>query len=180
MLVDLSEILVSSEAIAAYIATAAVIVSVITYIFEKKRFRLSALMEAFRLLNDVKHKEARKVLYGESTNASYEILGLIERSYEELRRISATIVRSDFNEMATLMRHNIVQCSIFVEENWWIILRVWHEAEPEIKRRRDSDTAPQDYMKNFEEQKTKAEEHATKYHPVDLRKFKTWKEKNKS
>lgn len=178
MPVNLTEVLTGKEAIAAYIAIAAVLVSVITFFFERKRFRLSALMESFRLLNDIKHKEARKVVYGEPTNASYEILGLNERSYEEFRRISATIVRSDFDEMATLIRHNIVQSSVFVEEYWWIILRVWHEVEPEIKLRRDSDTAPHYYMENFEKLKVKAEQYAKKYQNDDFKKFQKWKENN--
>ena len=85
-------------------AIAAVAVSSITHRFEKKKFRLSALMEVFRLLNDIKHKEARKVVYGDATTASYEILELENnKSFDQLMEMSETIVRSDLNEIAPLL-----------------------------------------------------------------------------
>jgi hypothetical protein len=76
------------------VAAAGVIVSVVTYIFERKKFdltreaedkkfRLTALTEAFRLLNDVKHREARKVVYGNLKISSFEILGLVRPTSEE-------------------------------------------------------------------------------------------------
>ena len=138
-------------------------------------------MESFRLLNDIKHKEARKVVYGDITNLSYEILGLNynERNVEKLKIISTTMARTDLNEIATLIRHNIVERTIFLEEYWWIILRVWHEVETKINERRQSNAGPPDYMKNFEELKIKAEKYAKKHQSEGLRRFQKWKEQNK-
>jgi len=169
-------ILVSPQAIAIYVtaaaAAAAVTVSYITHSFEKKKFRLSALMEVFRLLNDIKHKEARKVVYGDATKSSFEILGLENnKTFDALMEISVTIARSDFNEIATLIAHDIVDCNIFVEEYWWIILKVWYKVQPKIMERR-RDIGPSDYMKNFEQLKTTAEEYAKRHHTEDLEKIK--------
>ena len=181
--IDILIKILSSEAtiIIAIIATAAAIaavaVSYITHSFEKKKFRLSALMEVFRLLNDIKHKEARKVLYGDATTASYEILGLENnKSFDALMEMSETIVRSDLNEIATLIEHDIIDCKIFVEEYSWIILKVWYKIEPKIIKRRHN-IGPSDYMKNFEQLKTKAEEYAKRHHKGDLEKLQKLKEK---
>jgi uncharacterized membrane protein len=53
-------ILTGKEAIAAYIAIAATVVSVITFFFERKRFRATVLIEEMRTLNDIKHREKKQ------------------------------------------------------------------------------------------------------------------------
>jgi hypothetical protein len=117
--------------VVAITTVASVVVSLVIHKFEKKRFRLAALAEVFRLLNDVKHREARKVVYGNPNISSSEIIGLVrptsERgaSYEELIPISRDIVRSDFNEIGTLIHYNLLDGKIFIEEYYWIILKIW-------------------------------------------------------
>ena len=168
-------IIIAIIATAAAIAAAAVLA--ITNSFEKKKFRLSALMEVFRLLNDIKHKEARKVVYGDATTASYKILGLEDnKSFDQLMEMSETIVRSDLNEIATLIEHHIIDRKIFVEEYWWIILKAWYKIEPKIIKRRHN-IGPSTYMKNFEQLKAKAEEYAKRHHKGDLEKLQKLKEK---
>ena len=54
--------------------------------------------------------------------------------------ISQTIVRSDFNEIAILIQHDILEYNIFVQEYWWIILKIWYKVEPKIIERRDGST----------------------------------------
>jgi hypothetical protein len=163
-----SEATIIIAIIAAAAAAATGIVSYISYIFEKKK----ALMEVFRLLNDIKHKEARKVVYGDATPASFEILGLEnDRNLDRLMEMSETIVRSDLNEVATMIEHNIIDSKIFVEEYRWVILKVWYKIDPKIIKMRQ-DIGPSDYVKNFERLKTKAEKYAKKHHKVDLEKLK--------
>jgi hypothetical protein len=61
--IDIVGILYNNVAI--YVAAAGVAVSVVNYVYRKKEFRLKSLTESLSRLNDVKHKEARKVyLYG--------------------------------------------------------------------------------------------------------------------
>jgi hypothetical protein len=74
---EILEVLSSGGAVVAYIATAVgTSVSSITFFYNRKGFRLRALAEAFRLLNEKEHREARKVIYGEHTLSSFNILGL--------------------------------------------------------------------------------------------------------
>jgi hypothetical protein len=57
---------------------------------EKQKVLLTGLAEAFRLLNDVKHREARKVLYGNASPSSYEIVGFNRPTPEgggDIRRV---------------------------------------------------------------------------------------------
>src|SRR5918996_419540 len=106
--------------VVAVTTAAGVIVSVVTYIFEKRKFRsseeaeekklrLTGLAEVFRLLNDVKHREARKVLYDIDERrpireSSYNIIGIKEVTSDEasnqeaLKDICSHIIRNDFNE----------------------------------------------------------------------------------
>jgi hypothetical protein len=85
------------------------ILSIITYRSTEKRFRLTSLVEAFHILNDAKHREARKVIYDNPTSLSYEILGLERPTQEggatpqDILTLSRDIVRSDFNEIGTLV-----------------------------------------------------------------------------
>jgi hypothetical protein len=125
----------------------ATIVAIITYVYGRKKFRLTTLLEAFRLLNDTKHKEAHKVLYDNISHSSFDILGVNREkaNSDDLRGIAATIVRSDFNEIATLAHHKLIDEKIFVREYWWIVLRVWFEIEAKIKERR-THTGPTNYM----------------------------------
>lgn len=173
-------ILTGKEAIAAYVAIAGTVVSVITFLFERKRFRAIVLIEEMRTLNDIKHREARKVIYRETTIESFEIFGLTgeDTNVAQLKTISENIVRSDLNEMATLFRHNMVERSLIIEEYWWIILRTWNELEEGIKKRREG-SGPHDYMKNLEELKNKAEKYATNKYPDDLKKLKQGKTPSK-
>ena len=126
-----------------------------------------------RTLNDIKHREARRVINWGLGSESFEIFGLSREDTEiaQLKTICKNIVRSDLNEMATLYRHNMIEKSLIIQEYWWIILRSWNELEEEIKERREG-SEPHDYMKNLEELKSKAEKYATNKYPDDLEKLK--------
>jgi hypothetical protein len=151
-------------------------VSIITYVFERRKFRLKALTEAFRLLNDVKHREARKVVYGNATVSSFEIFGLVglnskeKVSCDELNRICRDIVRSDFNEIGTLIRYNLLDGKIFIEEYYWMILKIWDLLKDEIERRRNG-IGPPNYMQNLEDLYKQALEYTEKHHPDVYRSF---------
>jgi hypothetical protein len=49
-------------------------------------------------------------------------------------------------------------------------LKVWRKLEPKIREMRDGN-GPSDYMKNFKQLKTKAEEYAKRHHMGDLEKL---------
>jgi hypothetical protein len=157
------------QIVATTIPAAGVIVSVVTYVFQRKKFRLTALTEAFRLLNDVKHREARKVVYDKPNMSSFDIFGLVrpptsggEVREEELTHICRDIVRSDFNQIGTLIHHDLLDGKIFIEEYYWIILKIWSSLKDEIERRRNS-IGPPNYMQHLEYMYRQVEEYAKEH-----------------
>jgi hypothetical protein len=144
------DILSSRESIAIYVAAAGGCRIGNNLLVSKER--VSHKIEAIRRLNDMKHREARKVLYGNHTSASFEIPGLRASSEEQLKNLSKHIVRSDLNEVATLIHHKLLDKKIFVREYTWIIVKTWRLLEVEIQERRKT-IGPRDYMNNFEELK---------------------------
>lgn len=109
--------------IATSAAVAVAAVSLITFFYQRKKFRLAALMEPLHALRDMRHREARKIVYGEASNSSYEILGLARptpeggATAEELYNLAKDIVRSDYNHISTLVRHRLLDEEIFVGEH---------------------------------------------------------------
>jgi len=134
-----------------------------TQSFEEKKYRTTILMRVIQQLNNIKHREARKVLYEEfPKSSSYEILGISENiSIDELKKIASDLVRGDLNEIGTLSHHGLIDDYIFIEEFYWVILRIWNIVEPSILDRRKK--GPSDYMKNFEELKEKAKLYVKKH-----------------
>jgi hypothetical protein len=120
------------------------------------------------MLNDAKHREARRVLYDEPRSVSYEILGLQRStpddgaSINEIKSMSRDIVRSDFNENGTLVYHNLLDGTIFVREYYWVILKTWHLLAQEIMERRKG-VGPPNYMEHFEEIHNMALEYAKEH-----------------
>ena len=142
-------------------------VGVITFFYEWRKSRLASLNEVYRLLGDITHREARKVLYGNETNASYEILGLPRDdnnliSSENLMSLAKDIVRSDLNHVGTLIQYKLVSKGIIVKEYSWMIVKCWKLLEGEIMNRRNSKDGNPNYMKNFEDLKNEAVKHKDK------------------
>ena len=81
-------------------------------------------MQVIQQLNDIKHREARKVLYEDPpSDTSYDILGVSlknDTKINDSKKIASDIVRSDLNEIATLSRYELIDNSIFIKEFYWI------------------------------------------------------------
>ena len=147
---DIITILSSKEAIAAYIALSGVVVSTITYIFNKKQLKQNQLTQLINNFNDRSHREARKVIYDHSqekqiSNRSFQILEIDRTKFNEyeaeakdaLVEISKNIVRSDLNYAGTLVRYKMIDSNIFIDEYWWLILNCWNILENDIKELRN-------------------------------------------
>ena len=170
---DLIAILSSKEAIAAYIAISGVVVSSITYIFNKKQLKQNQLSELIKNFNQPSHREARKVIYDHSqekqiSNRSFQLLEVDRTKFNEfeaeakdaLIEISKNIVRSDLNYAGTLVRYKMIESKMFIDEYWWIILNCWNVLENDIKERRNNGIS--NYMRNFEDLKIIAEKFVKK------------------
>jgi hypothetical protein len=165
------------------ITTAAVFVSAVTLWYQKKNYMetvkaekekvlLAGLAEAFRLLNDVKHREARKVLYNirpgwAPSESSFNIIGIKEVTSKDesnqkaLEDICKDIVKNDCNEIGVLAYYGLVEEEKFIEEGFWVILKVWDLLKDEIMVRRERDSSH--HMKHLEDLRTKACEYAKKH-----------------
>lgn len=168
--------LTSQAAITFIVGAAAVAVSIITYIYQKKQLKLNSLMEVFKVLNLPDHREARKVTYGEKTHASYDIMKITRPEADgallgEIERVSTDIVKGDMNNAATLIYHGLMDESIFLEEYWWIILRCWDSVKNTVNQRRTSGTGAQSYMRNLEKLNAKAEDYGKRHFKEDFEEY---------
>ena len=173
----------SKEAIAAYIAIAGVVVSYITYIFNKKQLKQNHLSELIKNFNQPSHREARKVIYDHSQKKNkfqtclFNYLKLTKftefeaEAKEALIEISKNIVRSDLNYAGTLVLYKMIESKMFLDEYWWIILSCWNILENDIKERRNTNNGISNYMRNFENLKIMAEKFVKKNYPNDWENF---------
>jgi hypothetical protein len=134
---------------------------------EKQKTRLAAVAEAFRLLNDVRHREARKVLYDTETSpntfnkSSFVIMDIAivdengDSNLEALKDVCKNIVRSDFNEIGTLIHYDMLDGKIFIEEYYWVILKIWSLLKDDIQKRRQVE-GRSNYMEHLESMEKKA------------------------
>lgn len=152
-------------------------VSILIFWYQRKTARHTAVAEAFKMLNDVKHREARKVLYDidekrPPREASYDIIGIDSNkpsNQEALVEICKDIVKNDFNEIGTLIHYRLLDGKIFINENFWIILKIWSLVHEDIKDRRKRHSF--NYMQRLEELKEKACKYAEKNHPDTHKQF---------
>jgi hypothetical protein len=173
MPVNLIEALTSKEAVAFYIAIAAVLVSAITFRYQRKQYRFSALVEVFKLLNDEKHRVARRVVYSfhKGREDCVGRLSLLDLGFtEETPKIHIikeyqAIVRNDFNQIGSLITNNLLPEEAFMDTYWYTILRCWMALERDINEERNIRGHP-GYMKNFEELSRSADRYRCKKHPT--------------
>jgi hypothetical protein len=126
------------------------------------------------VLNDVKHREAHKILYSIDTDTfsatSFDIIGVKmvdanqQINYNGLKTTCKQIVRGDFNEISTLIHHGLLEEEIFIEEYYWVILKIWNLLRDEIKDTK-AKTGQTNYMEHLEELEKKAAEYTKKYYP---------------
>jgi hypothetical protein len=170
------DIVTSQTALTVIVGAAGVVVSVITYIFQRRQLRLNALIQMFKEPNQPSHREARRVAYGEGSSGSYDLLGISlpgdGSTYRELERVSSDIFQGDINNAATLIYHGLMDEKIFLDEYWWIILRCWDTTKDSIEKRRASETGALSYMRNLKQLNRKAEKYARKHFKMDFEEYK--------
>jgi hypothetical protein len=157
------------------IALIGITVSLITFFYRRKQLQLNGLIEIIRDLHLPAHKEARNITYhGKSaiSEETFGILGLESGHINEAIKLSREIVRNDLNNAATLIRHKLVNESIFLQEYWWIVLRTWDSLEVDILTRRNAQDGSSGYMLSLEKLKDKAENYANKHHRKDFEDYK--------
>ena len=87
---------------AAVAASIAAIVGFFSFWYYRKEHRLNGLVQAFKLLNDSKHREARYRVY--SAFASYKNNKNIDMFVDEHQKEFTETVRADFDQMGVLVK----------------------------------------------------------------------------
>ena len=157
------------------IATIGVSVSLITFFYQRKQLQLRGLVEVVRDFHLPAHREARNIAYHGKRAISPEtfgILGLEPEDTDQAIKLSQEIIRNDLNNAATLIRHRLVNESIFLQEYWWIVLRTWDSLKVDILARRNAEDGSSEYMLSLEKLKDKAEKFASKHHRKDFEDYK--------
>jgi hypothetical protein len=157
------------------IATIGITISLITFFYQRKQLQLRGLIEVMKDLHLPAHREARNIIYHGERAISKErfgILGLEPGDTEQAIKLSQDIIRNDLNNAATLIRHKLMNESIFLQEYWWIVLRTWDSLKVDILARRNINDGSSEYMLSLEKLKDKAEKYAGKYHRKDFEDYK--------
>jgi len=128
------------------------IISIISFFYSRKRDKFNGLSEAFKILNDNVHREARRVVNrNEVTPASRKILGFDDDKPddEEVRRVCGDIVTTDMDQIGTMAQNKLFNEKIFLQRYSSSILMAWLQLEVKIHEQRDS-RLTEDYGRNFE------------------------------
>jgi len=158
-------------AIIGAIATAVGVgVTIITIHYQRKQYKFSSLIEAFKLLNDANHREARTVTYGKFKNKPDIRSSTIREALAKHGNADILIeefqgmVRADFDQMGSLVKNRLLPEKAFLDVYWETVLDSWRSLENDIKEEREKRHNPA-YMKNFEELKSKAEAYRKNTYP---------------
>jgi hypothetical protein len=150
--------ILSDEWVGVIIAASAVFFAGTNFFYTRKKDRFNSLSQAFNYLNDLKHKEARRVLYYYSKQAEDEkgerkrcdiitslkiILGFdipfhkaLPFYKERLVRVSTDIVRDDMEEMGLMIRSKLIPEKKFLERYWPAVVDCRWLLNDNIVRRR--------------------------------------------
>lgn len=115
-------------------AAAAAIMGFITYWFYRRQHQLNGLMETFKLLNDLEHRQARENVYAifNIYNNSHQI----KVFSEEMNKKYVEMVHADFDQMGTLVRYGTIQKKGFLESYAETAYRCWNALQDHIKEER--------------------------------------------
>lgn len=143
------------------VAIVGVIVTYITFYYQKKYQRLSSIMEAFRLLNDDVHRKAREATYNMYRAYNKGELDAYDRVDV---KDQIAMVRADFDQMGSLVRNNLIPRDEFLSAYWHTILLCWKALEHNIEEQCSLRQNPK-YMENFRSLKAEATVYWHKHHP---------------
>lgn len=138
----------------------------LTYFFQQRQLKLNGLLEAFKLLNNERHREARKDIY--AINDPYKKnkdIAIFTSSPNRMENVE--IVRADFDQMGMLVKRGSILKDGFLEAYGYNIVLCWDILKDHINRERAFRCFP-DYMRNFEELAQKAVMYWWKKEGVDL------------
>jgi hypothetical protein len=133
--------------VALFVGIGSIVVGFITYSFQNKQHKLNGLLEAFKLLNDEKHRLAREHVYTLGDKYEKEKDVGIFRSKGEKEYVE--IVRADFDQLGMLVKRKSILKDSFLEAYGYNAFRCWECLEDHVLEQREIRQFPA-YMRNFE------------------------------
>jgi hypothetical protein len=137
-----------TDIVAAVGAFGVVILGVITFWFYRKEHRLNGLVQAFKILNDSKHRDSREMVY-----SSFQIYTKNNDSKifidSKQAKESTETVRADFDQMGALLRNGTIQKQGFLQAYGETAYRCWNALRDHIREERIQRNFEY-YMENFE------------------------------
>jgi len=125
------------------------IISFTNFFYLRKKDKFNSLFGVFNHLNDIKHREARHVLYyGAARTSSMIILGFNAKS-TDLKRVCKDIVRDDLDQMGLMIESGLIPEKQFLERYWKTVIDCrWYLNSDITTRRKLRDYKK--YVMNFD------------------------------
>lgn len=124
--------------------------------YQKKQHELTGVMEAFKILNNDRHRQAREDVY--SAFKQYED-GTINIFENESVRKNAAMVRADFDEIGLLVDNGLIPKDVFFKSYLNTVIICWKALKTDIEKQRKDRKYPE-YMTYFQKLYEGAEDYA--------------------
>jgi hypothetical protein len=140
-----------SDWIGLLVAVIGGILSIISFFYQRRRDKLHELSEAFKVLNDNTHREARRVVHTNLvTPAIKNLLGFDDDVTDsEVIRVCGDIVETDMEQIGTMARNKLFYEKPFLERYSSSIIMEWRKLAGDVQEQRKARQTP-DYRQNFE------------------------------
>lgn len=142
---DLSQFIGLAPVIVAIVGISSGIATWATHYYQKKQYKLNALIGAFEQLNDLEHRHARSKIY-----EIFTAWGGANRYLSELNQFSdcVELVKADFDQIGSLIKNKLVDKQVFLDVYGTTIINYWQYLRDEIEGQKNA-RKDQLYMKNF-------------------------------
>jgi hypothetical protein len=139
-----------TDIVAAFGAFGVVVLGIVTFWFYRKEHRLNGLVQAFKVLNNQEHRDAREMVY--ATFALYnknKNLKIFVEGDSDGAKESTETVRADFDQMGALVQNGTIQKQGFLQVYGETTYRCWNALQDHI-REEGKQRNFEHYMENFE------------------------------
>jgi hypothetical protein len=122
-----SQLVVAAPVISFSIAGASAFISLANFYYQRKQYKLNALLQIFNQLNAKEHRDAREKIYlglQGMVSSPAEYSGLI--STNDKLKDNAEFVASDFDQAGALVRNKLVDKNAFLDTYGHTIKKYWN------------------------------------------------------
>lgn len=136
--------------VATLVGIGTIIVGILTYFFHRRQLKLNGLVEAFKLMNDERHRLARRDVYLNYQTHKKRGGDISDFIPPENIRDSVEIVRADFDQLGILMRRGSIHKKAILDAYGLNGFQCYEMLRNHIEQERDSRHFDE-YMRNFQE-----------------------------